>query len=395
MTKKELLFIIPSLDVGGGEKSLVNLLNQLDYSMYNVDLFLFNQQGLFMSYLPKEVNIIFPGRAFKAFNKPLYQALPSLINHNYHSLTVPRLQFWINNRIKRDKNINEQKGWKYYSQSIQPLEKEYDVSIGFLEKTSIYLCVDKVKAKKKIGFIHNDYEKLGMDPKIDNHYFAYLDHIVTVSTECLTVLNKYFPDHKRKISLMKNIVSPNLIHRMSKENNQVNQDDLTIVSVGRLSKQKGFDMAIKSCKLLVDKGYKIRWLIIGEGEERKKLTSLILKYQLEDIFLLVGVKSNPYPYIRMADIYVQPSRFEGKPIAVDEAKILHKPIVVTNFSTSRDQIEHNQNGLIAEMNVQSISATIEQLINSKKLRKKLTENLKKEKLGTEEEVFTFYKMIHG
>jgi glycosyltransferase involved in cell wall biosynthesis len=152
-------------------------------------------------------------------------------------------------------------------------------------------------------------------------------------------------------------------------------------------------MAVKAFKHLVEKGYKIKWYIIGEGEERPKLKRLIKNYNLEDHLNLLGLKSNPYPFIKQADIYVQTSRFEGKAIAIDEAKILQKPIVVTNYNTAKDQIADGINGLIVDMNPEGIALGIEKLIMNLELRNELVRNLSKESLGTENQIEKLYKII--
>ena len=136
-------------------------------------------------------------------------------------------------------------------------------------------------------------------------------------------------------------------------------------------------MAIEACKKLEEDGYKITWYVIGEGEERGNLEKMIEENDLKGKFILLGIKENPYPYIREANIYVQPSRFEGKSIAIDEAKILHKPIVITNFSTAKDQIKNKENGIIVEMDPNAISEGIKKLIDNEELRNKLTSNLSK------------------
>ena len=107
----------------------------------------------------------------------------------------------------------------------------------------------------------------------------------------------------------------------------------------------------------------------------------------------MGIRENPYPYIKKSDIYVQPSRFEGKSIAIDEAKILNKPIVVTNFSTAKDQIINNKNGIITEMNSKSLVNEIERIICDEKLKKKIILNLSNEKIGNESEINRLYEVI--
>ena len=286
--------------------------------------------------------------------------------------------------------------WKYLSMAFTKLDTEYDVAIGYLEKNPIYFCVDKVKAKKKIGWIHNDYEKLGMDKKIDNKYFSKLDYVFTVSEECLKVLKMVFPQYDRKFRLMHNIVSEKTIKKLALEeisDIDFNNKNINIISVGRLNYQKGFELAIEACSILKEKGYKIKWNIVGEGEERSNLENLINKFELEENFNLLGIRENPYPYIKKSDIYVQPSRFEGKSIAIDEAKILNKPIVVTNFSTAKDQIINNKNGIITEMNSKSLANEIERIICDEKLKKKIILNLNNEKIGNESEINRLYEVI--
>lgn len=166
-----------------------------------------------------------------------------------------------------------------------------------------------------------------------------------------------------------------------------------IITVARLSHEKGLDLAVKSCKLLLEKGYKIKWYVLGDGNEKDALERLIEDHHLSNHFTILGVRENPYPYIRKADIYVQPSRYEGKSIAIDEAKILHKPIVVTNFETAKDQMNHGINGIIAEMSEEGIATEIERLIKDIELRERIVNNLSTEKLGTEKEINKLYGIL--
>src|SRR5690606_23534715 len=119
-----------------------------------------------------------------------------------------------------------------------------------------------------------------------------------------------------------------------------------------------FDLAIEAAKILKDRGVKFQWSIIGEGPERDRLQALITQYELDDYVYLPGLKDNPYPYIRQASLLVQPSRYEGKSLVIDEAKILAKPIILTNFTTAKDQIKHNVNGMIVDMTAEAIAEGI-------------------------------------
>ncbi|MBN9647089.1 glycosyltransferase [Terrisporobacter glycolicus] len=395
--KKRILFVIPSLNIGGGEKSLVNLLNQFDYEKYDVDLFLFSYGGIFEQFLPKEVNIIPLPEKYIDFNLYFGQSLLNMIKKRNLSQIYNKSMFTLINNVTKDKFNADQYNWKYLRSSFEKLDKKYDVAIGYLEKSSIYFCIDKVNANKRIGFIHTHYEKSGMNENIDKKYFKKLDNIVTITEECLDVLKRRFPECKDKMSVIYNIVSPSTINNMilNSDENIIKKKDkqITIVSVGRLDKAKGYELAIDTCKELVNKNFNIKWYVIGEGEERESLTKLINENSLQKNFILLGLKSNPYPYMQDADIFVQTSRYEGKSIALDEAKILKKPIVVTNYETAREQIDNEINGLIVDMNSNDICNGIERIIKDSKLRDRLCNNLSKIDFGTEKEIEKLYRMF--
>lgn len=350
-----------------------------------------------MEFLPKQVKLVSRSPAYQVFSLPLVHSMKSLLLNGKFSLAYHRMMFTVQNRRTKNIAIREQLTWKHLSKAFNELENEYDAAIGFLEKTATYFCVDKVKATKKIGWVHIDYDKLGMNPTFDRVYFNQLNHIITVSEECANVMKKRFPEEEGKVEVIYNIVSPTMINNMAKTETtdlyNREKKETVILSIGRLHYQKGFELAIEACKLLIERGQQVHWYIIGEGEERESLTNLIKENQLEGNFTLLGLKSNPYPYIKQADLYVQPSRFEGKSIAIDEAKILNKPIIVTNFSTAKDQIQDRVNGLIVDRDSDSLAEGIQELISDSDLQKQLIKNLKEEKLGTEEEIKKLYKII--
>lgn len=394
--KKEILFIIPSLGAGGGEKSLINLLTQFDFNKYNVDLFLLNHSGLFMDFIPKEINVLDITENVEIFNKSLKDSIVGYLSKGKFRLAYSRLMFCIQNRINKNIGIAEQYSWKYFKKAIGIIDKKYDVAIGYLEKTSNYICVDCVQADKKIGWIHNDYRKLNLDKSFDAKYFKKFNYLVTVSEECEKVLKEEFPEESDKVKLIFNIVSKKAIENLANEaieEDLMNKDKINILSIGRLHQQKGFDIAIETCKILVNKGYNVCWYVIGEGQERKKLEELIDENNLKDNFRLLGLKSNPYKYLKACDIYAQPSRYEGKSVAIDEAKILCKPIVVTNFSTVYDQIENNKTGIITELDSIAVSIGIESIINNPNIQEKILCNLKKLELGNEKEVIKLYELF--
>ncbi len=397
--KKELLFVMNNLNCGGAEKALTSLLETIDYSSYNVDLFLFKHEGLFLRNIPEQVNILEEQFEYSFFDMPIKTAIKGCCEKGRFDIAISRLRAGYIFKTEQNKARCEQRVWKHISKSLPAIKKKYDVAIGFLEKNPIYFCVEKVKATKKIGWVHIDYDKLGMDPNFDKKFFTQLDHIITVSEECANIIINRFPNDKSKVEVIYNIVSPRMINQMSNQENidvfNKNSDEIIILSIGRLHYQKGFEMAIEACRILLNRGYNIKWNIIGEGEEREYLTNLIKEKGLEGNFNLLGLKSNPYPFLKQTDIYAQTSLFEGKSIAIDEAKILNKPIVVTNFSTAKDQITDGIDGLIVELNPVKVADGIEKLIKEEGLRGRFINNLSQMKLGTEDEINKLYQVFSG
>lgn len=391
--KKKLLFVIPNLGAGGAEKSLVNLLNELDYSIYEVDLFLFSKSGLFFHQLPPQVNVVEPHADFKIFQNTLLKSLFVFLMKGKISLLISRFLFFFINQWMKNKSVAEQKTWSLVKKSMKKVNKNYDCGIAFLEKSSIYFLVDFVESSKKIGYIHNDYNQLGLDLSFDLPYFNQLDDIVTVSERCKVVLEeKISPPNK--VKLIYNISSPKLLNSLADKYVVENtESNIKLLTIARLENQKGIDIAIEAAKILKNKKLNFIWEVIGEGSEREKLSKLIEENNIEEYFKLLGLRENPYPYLKNCNFYVQSSRFEGKSIAIDEALILKKLIIVTDFSTAADQIKHGRNGIIAEMNAEALSGEIWKLYNNKILQESILQNLDHQVFDYEEQLAKFNLLV--
>ncbi|CAM4112902.1 glycosyltransferase [Paenibacillus alkaliterrae] len=391
--KKKLLFVMNNLNCGGAEKSLISLLQTIDYAKHEVDLYLFKHEGMFFNKLPKEVNLLNEPPLIHYFDMPIKTAVMNCMKKRKFKLALSRIRAGYIFKTEKNNARCEQRVWKYVSNSLQMLNKEYDAAIGYLEKSPVYFVIEKVRARTKIGFIHSDYDKLGMDPNMDSDFFQKLNYVVTVSEECVQILKERFPMLEHKIKLMHNIVSPAVVTSMSFDPVAISGSTVTITSVGRLNAIKGFSMAIEACERLVKDGYDIRWFIVGEGQERRNLEILIKEKNLQNAVILAGQQENPYPYMKACDLYVQTSLFEGHCLTVTEAKILRKPIVSTNFKAIYEQLSNEKNGLIVEQDAVSIYKGIKRLIDNENLRNHFVNNLKKEELGTENEIIKLYQWI--
>ena len=336
--KKKLLFVIPTLYNGGAEKSLVSLLQIIDKQKYDIDLLLFKKKGMFLKQVPSYVNIISPQKEL--------ESLYSQEDCKNIFFKVIRIVGTGLSRIFTKSYVGQRQiRWKYFYKPILKMqEKEYDIAIAYMEGEPIYYVADKVMAKKKIAWIHNDYKKLGCSDKFDYPYFKSVDNVVSVSEECVNILKKTFNEFEDKIEYIPNLITSKTIRQMANDfyPPEYNKNDINILSIGRLNHQKGFDIAIESAKYLYKKGYQFKWYIIGDGALEDNLRKLIEKNNMEYNIILIGTRENPYPYIKNCDIFAQTSRFEGKSISLDEAKILAKPILVTNYPTAKDQIINNK-----------------------------------------------------
>lgn len=394
--KKIILFVMDDMSSGGGERSLLTLLQLMDYDKYDVDLMLFNPSGLFMDMIPKCVNIKPFGKEYDRFTLPFKESLKSyMLKGNIKGAY---------NRLKYSKTVNgkggstlyrDQLAWKYMRCAFENNLPEYDAAIGYLEGKPNFFVADCVKAKVKIGYIHSDYRKLEMDKKFDEKVFEKLDYVVGVSEKCADILREEFPAVKDKIRAIENITSPAVLRKMAEESvaeyEKVNSKIL--LTVGRISSPKGYDIAVDAAEILAKNGVEFKWFAIGKGELQAQIEQKIREKNLEDKFILLGERANPYPYIAGCDIYVQPSYFEGKSIAIDEAKCFAKPIVATKFTTVLDQLADGETAVLAEIDAASVAEKIMQLISDKELCEFLSENLKKEKLGNEEELQKFYEIL--
>ncbi|MBR3754254.1 MAG: glycosyltransferase [Clostridia bacterium] len=394
--KKRLLFVMESMGSGGGERSLLTLLQLTDYDKYSVDLLLFNPSGLFMNMIPKQVNIISLGKGYERFVQPFGASIKAyLLRGDFKG---------VYNRFLYSKTVNgkygstlyrDQLAWKYMRAALTADLPEYDAAIGYLEGKPNFFVADCVRAKIKIAYIHSDYRKLEMDKAFDEKIFEKMDYIVGVSDKCADILREEFPEFKEKIRAVENITSPKVLHKMAEEKaaEYENIESTILLTVGRMAPPKGYDIAVDAASILAENGVDFKWFAIGKGELQAEIEQKIKEKNLEDKFILLGERANPYPYIAGCDIYVQPSYYEGKSIAIDEAKCFAKPIVATRFTTVLDQLADGETALLAEIDAKSVAEKIMQLMAEEKLCEHLSENLKKEKLGNEEEINKFYEML--
>ena len=393
---KKVLITCFDMGIGGVERSLVNMLDNFDYENYEVDLMLYRHQGEFLDMIPDKVNLLDEKEGYNSFGEPL----DKVIKDGKYALASARIKAkLVASGTKIVKKVDEigyyqdQLANKYSNQHLKNIDKKYDVAISYVWPHD--MVAYKVNANKKIAWIHTDYSTIYVDRNIDLELWNNFDYIVSISKDCKDAFVKMYPSLKEKIILVENIRAPKFVNRMANEEctDMDDSNDIKLLTVGRLCNQKAIDNAIKAMKLLKNKGINnVKWYVIGYGPDEAMLKNLIEEYNVGDRLFLLGKKTNPYPYMKKCDIYIQPSRYEGKAVTVLEAQMLGKPVLITNYPTAKSQLKHNVDGYITDLSIEGIAKGIEKLINDVNLRRKLEQNTKRFDYSNVEELEKLYEI---
>jgi glycosyltransferase involved in cell wall biosynthesis len=366
--KKSILFVNGHLNVGGVEKSLIDVLKSFDYNQYDVDLLLLEGLGDFANEIPKEVNVInydLPS----TYGPFLHCILSNIKNRNWFALCL-RMVFMLD-KVFGVKALA-------LAKPIFQLNTHYECAIAY--RVGIYsdFVAYAIHSKKKIVWWHNgqfDYPRKIV--KRWTEVFKSFDKIVAVSESSKLMLLDHIPEIEHKTMTIANIINTNEINAMACEEPRVNfttQECTTLVSVGRLSPEKAMINCVLTCKMLIDSGYNIKWFLIGEGIERERIERSIKEYKLENHIFLLGAISNPYPFIKKAHIYVHPSLVESLSLTVLEAIALKTPVTVARSMGPEEFIKHQDNGLLVEPTPEGLFSGIEVLLKDKSLYNTLKEN---------------------
>ncbi|EOU1892845.1 glycosyltransferase [Clostridium perfringens] len=398
---KRILFVIDSLNCAGAEKSLISLLNLIDYSKYNVDLQLFGYGGVLESLLPKDVNLLSPLDYTKFSSENLKNLFTEIKDVKTMRMLIARLKFSINIRIKKSDNIEKTRiFWGFIGRFIEENSNYYDIAISYSQGIPTFYVAEKINANKKIAWVNTDYRLNSKEKTFQERYYNLYKNIIIVSDSSKEIFLETFPKYKEKTKVIYDINNYDFIKKMSLVNEEyiekLNQfKGIKIITLARLTEEKRLDRVLNAAKRLKETNIDFKWLILGEGKLENKLKLEIKKKNLKENIILLGLKVNPYPYIKACDIYVQTSDLEGFGLAIAEARMLNKPVVTTRFDAVFNQMIHEKNGLVVDMNSDAVFNGIMRLINDESLRKNIIKYLENEKKGNVEEIDKFYKLIES
>lgn len=373
---KKLLFCVYGLGIGGIEKCLVNLINALPVERYDVDILLMNPEYDFRDQLRRPVRFL----PLFDYVANVHDTMPE-IRRRGGVLRNPGLALrWCLFRLELKFG---RKPWRWF----RKLPEHYDVAVAYSQNDlSAYYVIDKVRADRKVFWYHNGaYERSGWQYERDRRYYSKFDYAAAVSTDCADVLRERFDFAPGRLIVLRNICDAEAIRTRAEAfaPDSFCDGPYHIVTVGRMTAEKGAPLAVEACRMLRDRGFDICWHWVGDGNQSDAIRKTIAGYGLEDRFILEGNQENPYPYIKNADIYVQPSHYEAYSTTVTEARVLGIPIVTTDVGGMRDQLTDMENGLIVPIDPAAIAGAAERLLTDEALRRSFAKRLQSEDFSPE------------
>lgn len=395
---KKILIVSHAMEIGGAEKALLGLLETIDTTQYQVDLFLLRNQGELLKDIPKNINLLPAISEYSDLAVPIMNVLKKgHFRIAYGRFKAKRAAKKRVVELGLEKNdVGLEYSHKFTARYMPPISQEdYDAAISFL--TPHYFVTEKVNAKKKIAWIHTDYSAVSVDKESQLEMWSQYDHIASISDKAAEAFISVFPTLKEKVVTIQNILPQRYIERQtnafSVESEMPNDGTIKLLSIGRFCVAKNFDNVPEICKLIREQGLNIKWYLIGFGADEQLIKRKISEFHMEEYVIILGKKENPYPYIKTCDLYVQPSRFEGRCVSVTEAQMLGKPVVITDYPTSASQLEDGVDGIIVPIENEKCAKSIANIIQDKELQHRLVDNTKSKDYSNKSEINTLNDLI--
>ena len=400
--KKSVLFVINTISKAGAEMALLELLERFDAQHFDVSLYVIMAQGELIFQIPSHVRIL--NREISVDSVLTVEGKShmkrrvlrcALRNFNF----IKRLPYLAGNylRMKRKGDIREDKLlWRILADGCRRQDEVYDLAIAYLEGGSTYYVADYVKAKKKAAFVHIDYQLAGYCPQLDMGCYECFDRIFAVSGEVRESFLKVYPEYEEKTDTFENIINQEKIRDLSRKGTGFDDGfcGIRLLSIGRLTYQKGFDIAIEAMRIIKSQTFRrIRWYVLGDGKLRDELKSKIHETGLDEDFVLLGAVDNPYPYLTQCDLYVHATRFEGKSIAIREALTLGCCVIASDVSGNREQIVDGKNGVLCELSPEGIAQKVSELLAYDTYRMRLKSGALTLKADPEKELMKLFSLV--
>lgn len=395
--KKRILFFSHGLELGGAERALLALLEHIDKERFDVDLFLMHHEGKLFPLIPKGICLLKEKPQYASLAVPMAR----VIRKGQFGVAAGRTvgKYLARRRVRQmeipaDNGVALEYSHKYTLPMMPAIgEGEYDLAVSFL--TPHYFVANRVRAKKKIAWIHTDYSKVAVDAASELKMWQQYDHVISISDDVTRAFCSVFPQLEDRIVMIGNMLPDNSVELQAEEPVCDFPDDgnTRLLSVGRFCVAKNFDNVPRICRLIREAGLNVKWYLIGFGGAEALIRSRIEEEGMQEHVIILGEKSNPYPYMKACDLYVQPSRYEGNCVCVREAQMLGKPVVITNYATSASQLEDGVDGVVVPMDNEGCAAGIAALLRDPKKMAQLSENCKRRDYSNAQEVEKLYALM--
>jgi glycosyltransferase involved in cell wall biosynthesis len=347
------------MNCGGVETAIIELIKHIDPTEYHVDLLMVEQKGEFLKRIPSWVNIKTLNISTLEKEFVLSQSIRNTVRYGLkHGLVFSTIWLTIKYLFQKGTHCPAP---AYCAVFGRKKRFQYDLALDFHGYTSLttYYISENVEAKKKYTWVHSEptAEYLGRYSKYLQNY----DGIFCVSKRCEEKAKKSLPPALReKVKIFKNFIDAERVLNLAQVGPRLPEfkPGLKILTVGRLSPQKGYDIAIQVAYNLKNSGLKFKWYFCGDGEEKEKLHRSIVEAGLNDVIVMMGYQDNPYGYMDSCDIYVQSSRYEGYAVTLVEASIIGCPLVSTDVAGAREEIRNGENGFITEIDVEKLTSAV-------------------------------------
>lgn len=397
--EEKILFVTQQLECGGVEKALVNLLNLVDRNTYDCEMLVIENSGKFRDFFPQWINILEYDCPQYVKMMANYYRKPQIEAGDHVSTKMSKIGWSLIHYLNKfttkvfKKNVSYRVMFEKYKKRND--FSDYDMLVDFhgYGVYTTYLAAHQKTTAKKVSWIHE--ETIYTAYKYIRGCYKHFDRIFG---NCIDSCNNFvatFPKCKEKVGVYYNFLDIGEIQKKAKEKDVSLELDseFNIVSVGRVSEQKSFYRAVEAAQRLKEKGYKFKWMIIGDGEQYQELKEETKKKGLHKCLIFHGFEENPYPYIADADLYVQTSRAEGFCTTISEAVILGKPIVSTRVGGIEEQLNGNCGGMITGHTSEEIAEAIIQLIEDKDKLNQLAQHNLLKKMDYEKEIKKLYQVL--
>ena len=404
--KKRVLFIINTLGRAGAEFSLIQFIRQFDPEKYELHLYVMLGQGELVERIPDEVTLL--NASYDPTDVLSENGKRTLYRHTMKQVVkrfaiFRNIPYIVENGVRmkgEGMHHPEKLLWKTIVDAMPPMKGHYDLAVAYLEGASTYYLSRKVNADKKIAFFHTDYVRFGYSRMLDQNTYDNIDKIYCVSEETRKSFLQANSKYVRKTEVFPNIIDRDAVILRASQHCSFDEDGfdgIRIVTLGRLIRLKRIDKSIRTMRRLKDRGLNVRWYVFGEGKERVLLEKAVELQHLQDCFFLPGAVDNPFPYLNKADIYVQCSEYEGRILAISEAQLLGRPVVISNHSGNVGQVDNWKDGVLVNFDPEEIANVIQYLIENPEIRENLGKNAeqKMSKECTNEQFEKIVRLLEG